>query len=63
MSKANDEVLKTISRLINEVKNDLNNKKVLVENKQPEQIFEQHKKQIEEYIKENVTEAIIQSLR
>jgi len=53
-----EEVIKTIQQLIKEVKQEMKQKKVLAESKQPEEVFNHHQKEIKRYIVENVLKAL-----
>ena len=56
----NDEkVLDTIKQMIQEVKQEMQQKKVLTEGKTPQQVFNKHEKDMKRYI----TEAVINTLK
>ena len=56
----NDEkVLDTIKQMIQEVKQEMQQKKVLTESKTPQQVFNKHEKDMKRYI----TEAVINTLK
>ena len=56
----NDEkVLDTIKQVIQEVKQEMQQKKVLTESKTPQQVFNKHEKDMKRYI----TEAVINTLK
>lgn len=53
-----DKVMSLIRQLIKEVKQEVRQKKVLMEAKEPEQIFENHKRKQREYITKIVLETL-----
>lgn len=56
---SDEKVLDTIKQIIKEVKQEMQQKKVLVENKEPQQVFNKHEKEMRKYI----TEAVIKTLK
>ena len=58
MNKSDVQTLELIKKLINEVKTELGNKKVLSEGKTPQDVFKNHEKNMKEYIANNVWETI-----
>ena len=59
--KKDEVVLDTIRQLIKEVKEEMQQKKVLVENKTPQKVFNHHSENLKRYILENVMKALKQS--
>lgn len=58
MSKSDEATLNMIRKLIMEVKRELSEKKVLTENKTPEKVFNNHEKNMKEYVAKNVWDTI-----
>jgi len=56
---SDEKVLDTIKQMIKEVKEEMQQKKVLTEGKTPEQVFNKHEKDMKRYI----TEAVINTLK
>ena len=56
---SDEKVLDTIKQMIKEVKEEMQQKKVLAEGKTPEQVFNKHEKDMKRYI----TEAVINTLK
>ncbi len=56
---SDEKVLDSIKQIIKEVKEEMQQKKVLTEGKTPEQVFNKHEKDMKRYI----TEAVINTLK
>lgn len=56
-----DKSLDYIRNLINEVKEELNSKKVIAENKTPQEVFKKHEENIKEYVANRVFESLKQA--
>jgi len=53
-----DKQIEYLKKLIEEVKKEASEKKVLVESKTPQDVFEKHKQNIKDYVSQKVFETI-----
>ena len=53
-----EDVIKTIKQVIKEVKQEMQNKKVLTEGKTAEQVFNHHEREMKKFILENVLKTL-----
>lgn len=58
MNNEDKAAIELIKKLINEVKKENANKKVLTEGKTAQQVFQTHKKQIKEYVLEQLQKTL-----
>lgn len=56
--KSDKETMELLRSLIKEVKNEIKNKKLMVESKTPQDVFKTHEKNIKDYILDNISEVI-----
>jgi hypothetical protein len=63
MTNSDDKVLNILRQLIKEVKQEIATKKVIVESKTPQDVFNKHEKSMKEYIIENIKAALKESKR
>lgn len=63
MNKNDKETLELLKKLIKEVKLEIVNKKLISENKTPQDVFKTHEKNIKDYVSKNIFEILKNSER
>jgi len=63
MNKQDKATLEYLKQLIKEVKQEMKTKKMIVENKTPEKVFNDHEKNMKEYVVGNVWESLKDSVK